>query len=257
MALSSYFLVTTQHSLPEIRRAGFLYLLIAHVGAIAMLLELRRHAGGQLAIHLRCHACRAPRPPLGADRLPARAVRFRRQGGTGAAARVAAGSSPRRALARLGTDERRDAEDRGLRPAARHFRSARRGRMVVGAGAARARAAVGGVRRGVRGGADRHEAPARLFVHRERRHHFHRPRACDRVPRCRHERARRARSHRAALPLSESRVHEEPAVPGHRGGAALDRRAQSRSARRPHSSHAVGRLAHAGRYAGAWRVCRR
>src|ERR1039458_10395292 len=38
MALSSYFLVTTQHRIPEIRRAGFLYLLIAHVGAIAILL---------------------------------------------------------------------------------------------------------------------------------------------------------------------------------------------------------------------------
>jgi hydrogenase-4 component B len=38
MALSSYFLVTTQHRIPEIRRAGFLYLLIAHMGAIAILL---------------------------------------------------------------------------------------------------------------------------------------------------------------------------------------------------------------------------
>src|SRR5262249_7653524 len=38
MALTSYFLVTTQHRLPEIRRAGFLYLLIAHVAAIAILL---------------------------------------------------------------------------------------------------------------------------------------------------------------------------------------------------------------------------
>jgi hypothetical protein len=27
-------LVTTQHGLPEIHRAGFLYLLIAHLGAI-------------------------------------------------------------------------------------------------------------------------------------------------------------------------------------------------------------------------------
>jgi hydrogenase-4 component B len=34
MALSSYFLVTTDHNVPEIRRAGFLYLLIAHLGAI-------------------------------------------------------------------------------------------------------------------------------------------------------------------------------------------------------------------------------
>ena len=39
MALSSYFLVTTQHRLPEIRRAGFLYLLIAHVGALVILLS--------------------------------------------------------------------------------------------------------------------------------------------------------------------------------------------------------------------------
>jgi formate hydrogenlyase subunit 3/multisubunit Na+/H+ antiporter MnhD subunit len=38
MALASYFLVTTEHRIPEIRRAGFLYLLIAHVGAIAILL---------------------------------------------------------------------------------------------------------------------------------------------------------------------------------------------------------------------------
>jgi formate hydrogenlyase subunit 3/multisubunit Na+/H+ antiporter MnhD subunit len=38
MALASFFLVTTDHRLPEIRRAGFLYLLIAHVGAIALLL---------------------------------------------------------------------------------------------------------------------------------------------------------------------------------------------------------------------------
>ncbi|MDE2002623.1 MAG: hydrogenase 4 subunit B [Betaproteobacteria bacterium] len=38
MALASYFLVTTDHRIPQIRRAGFLYLLIAHVGAIAILL---------------------------------------------------------------------------------------------------------------------------------------------------------------------------------------------------------------------------
>ncbi len=38
MALASFFLVTTDHRLPEIRRAGFLYLLIAHVGALAILL---------------------------------------------------------------------------------------------------------------------------------------------------------------------------------------------------------------------------
>ena len=38
MALSSFFLVTTNHRIPEIQRAGFLYLLVAHIGAIAILL---------------------------------------------------------------------------------------------------------------------------------------------------------------------------------------------------------------------------
>jgi formate hydrogenlyase subunit 3/multisubunit Na+/H+ antiporter MnhD subunit len=38
MALASYFLVTTDHRIAEIRRAGLLYLVIAHVGAIAILL---------------------------------------------------------------------------------------------------------------------------------------------------------------------------------------------------------------------------
>jgi formate hydrogenlyase subunit 3/multisubunit Na+/H+ antiporter MnhD subunit len=39
MALSSYFLVTSDHKIPEIRRAGFLYLLIAHLGAIGILMS--------------------------------------------------------------------------------------------------------------------------------------------------------------------------------------------------------------------------
>lgn len=38
MALSSFFLVTANHRVPSIRQAGYLYLLIAHIGAIAILL---------------------------------------------------------------------------------------------------------------------------------------------------------------------------------------------------------------------------
>ena len=38
MALSSFFLVIANHRIPEIRRAGYLYLLIAHIGAIGILL---------------------------------------------------------------------------------------------------------------------------------------------------------------------------------------------------------------------------
>jgi formate hydrogenlyase subunit 3/multisubunit Na+/H+ antiporter MnhD subunit len=46
MALASYFLVTAQHGIPEIRSAGFLYLLMAHVGAIAILLSFGILQGG-------------------------------------------------------------------------------------------------------------------------------------------------------------------------------------------------------------------
>jgi formate hydrogenlyase subunit 3/multisubunit Na+/H+ antiporter MnhD subunit len=38
MALASFFLVTANHRIPEIRRAGYLYLLIAHIGAIGILM---------------------------------------------------------------------------------------------------------------------------------------------------------------------------------------------------------------------------
>ncbi|HEU0188311.1 MAG TPA: hydrogenase 4 subunit B [Gallionellaceae bacterium] len=46
MALSSYFLVTTDHHVPDIRKAGYLYLLVAHVGAIAILLSFGVMQGG-------------------------------------------------------------------------------------------------------------------------------------------------------------------------------------------------------------------
>src|SRR5512135_248299 len=46
MALSSYFLFTTDHAIPDIRKAGYLYLLIAHVGAISILLSFGVMQGG-------------------------------------------------------------------------------------------------------------------------------------------------------------------------------------------------------------------
>jgi formate hydrogenlyase subunit 3/multisubunit Na+/H+ antiporter MnhD subunit len=47
MALASFFLVTTEHRIAEIRRAGFLYLLIAHIGAIGILLAFGVLQGGR------------------------------------------------------------------------------------------------------------------------------------------------------------------------------------------------------------------
>lgn len=46
MALSSFFLVTTDHRHEAIRSAGYLYLLIAHVGAISILLAFGVMTGG-------------------------------------------------------------------------------------------------------------------------------------------------------------------------------------------------------------------
>jgi formate hydrogenlyase subunit 3/multisubunit Na+/H+ antiporter MnhD subunit len=46
MALASYFLVTSDHRVPEIRRAGFLYLVIAHCGALGILLCFGLLQGG-------------------------------------------------------------------------------------------------------------------------------------------------------------------------------------------------------------------
>jgi formate hydrogenlyase subunit 3/multisubunit Na+/H+ antiporter MnhD subunit len=46
MALSSYFLVTSEHLHPENRQAGFLYLLMAHLGALSILLSFGLMQGG-------------------------------------------------------------------------------------------------------------------------------------------------------------------------------------------------------------------
>jgi hydrogenase-4 component B len=46
MAVSSYFLVTTEHHAEQNRKAGFLYLLVAHLGAISILLAFGVLHGG-------------------------------------------------------------------------------------------------------------------------------------------------------------------------------------------------------------------
>ena len=59
MALASFFLVTANHKVGEIRRAGFLYLLIAHLGAIAILLcfgVLQAQTGDYTFANLRVQA---------------------------------------------------------------------------------------------------------------------------------------------------------------------------------------------------------
>ena len=133
MALSSFFLVTANHRIAEIRRAGYLYLLVAHVGAIGILLcfgVLQANTGDYTFANMRGAGAVAV---LGVGRLPAGAVRLRRQGRHPAAARLAARGPSGCALAGLGADERGDAEDRDLRPAARRLRPAARAARGGGA----------------------------------------------------------------------------------------------------------------------------
>ncbi len=154
MALSSYFLVTTQHRVPEIQRAGFLYLLMAHVGALALLLCFGVLHGSNSLMTFRCDARRRARSGLGRCGLWAGVVRFRRQGGGGASARVVARSPSCRTLPGLRHDERADAESGGLRATARQLRSASWWPMVVGHADAHPRIGHGPVRHRICGRAD-------------------------------------------------------------------------------------------------------
>ena len=132
MALSSFFLVTANHRIPEVRSAGYLYLLVAHVGAIGILLcfgVLQANTGDYTFANMRAQALS---PFWASIALRAGGVRLRRQGRHPAAARLAARGAPGGAVAGVGADERGDAQDRDLRPAARDLRPAAHAAVVVG-----------------------------------------------------------------------------------------------------------------------------
>ncbi len=81
MALSSYFLVTTQHRLPEIRKAGFLYLLMAHLGRDRHSPELSASFRAAAGISPSTRCVRAPGHQLGGGCVLSCAARIWRQGG--------------------------------------------------------------------------------------------------------------------------------------------------------------------------------
>ncbi len=169
MALSSFFLVTTDHRIPEIRRAGYLYLLIAHVGAIAILLCFGVLQGGTgdytFATCARQH-CRAA-----GRRVAFLLALF----GFGAKAGIlplhvwlpeAHPAAPSPVSALMSGVMLKTAIYGLLRVT---FDLLGTPALVVGRGRARARPRHRAVRRRVRRRADRHEAPARLLVDREHR----------------------------------------------------------------------------------------
>ena len=126
MSLSSYFLVAFQH---EQRRQPPRRLPLPADGAHRRTghpARLRRARLLRRRIRLRGHARGAADARLGQRGVRAGVLRFRHEGGAGAAACLAAGGPPGRALAHLGAHVRRDAEGGGLRLHPRRVRPARR-----------------------------------------------------------------------------------------------------------------------------------
>ena len=180
MSLTSWALVVSHHREAENVRAGYIYLLMAGFGTLALLL-----AFGVLAVRRPVRFCRDPRhPSIGRRRqcrIVADADRRRLEGRPGAAACLVAARASRGAQPCLRLDERRDDEGRGLRLRAHRLRSARAAGMVVEHGRARRRRSLGDAGRAVRADAARHQARAGIFDNREYRHHLCRARACARL----------------------------------------------------------------------------
>ena len=242
MALSSYFLVVTDHRVAEIRKAGFLYLVIAHVGAIGILLSFGVLQGGSWQFTF--DAMRAAQLAPAAAGAAFLLALF----GFGAKAGLVpfhvwlpeahpAAPSPVSALMsgvmlkmavygmlRVSFDLLGGLNWWwGLVPITLGLFSALYGIVFAAA----------------------QTDMKRLLVDREHRHPVHRDRACARVSRRRHAGARGARLARRALSRDQPRVHEEPAVPRDRSRAPRHRRTALGPSRRFDPPHALGRLAHA------------
>ena len=123
----------------ENARAGFVYIVMASFGTLALLLAfgLLAGAGGGYAFDA-MRAAPPSRRRRGAGAAPG-ADRRRLEGGPRAAARLAAARPSRRAEPCLGADERRDDQGRGLRLRPHRLRSRRPAGLAVERAGARAR----------------------------------------------------------------------------------------------------------------------
>ena len=139
MAAASYFLVMFEDERTENRRAAFLYIVIAHIGAIAILLSLRsdgRFATGFESFNgYTFDAMRhASFPPhWAAVTFFLAFFGFAAKAGVIPPARLAAGGPPRGPFQRVCTDERNHVEDRYLWDNPGHLRSHKGFPLVVGA----------------------------------------------------------------------------------------------------------------------------
>ena len=208
---------------------------LRHARAAAGLRPARR-AGRRL--RLRCDPRRGPWPRHRGAGAGAGAARRRLEGGPRAAPRLAAARPSGRAEPRLGADERRDDQGRGLRLRADRLRPAGRAQLVGEHGGPGARRRHRRARRAVRADAARPEAPAGLPHGREHRHHLYRPRPRARLPGQRHEPGRGAGADRGAVPRAQPLAVQEPPVLRRGRGADRDRRARHGAPGRPDPPHA-------------------
>ena len=139
MSLASWALVMAHHHEPRQRRAGYVYIMMASFGTLALLLAFGLLAGPQGDYAFRRHGRRRTPAWLPGLVLVLVLAGCWLQGGSGAAARVAAARPSGGSEPCLRADERRHDQGRDLRLRAHRFRSDGLAGMVVEHGRARRR----------------------------------------------------------------------------------------------------------------------
>ncbi len=257
MSLSSWALVMANHRAPENARAGFVYLVMASFGTLALLLAFGLLAGpdgGYAFASMRGHH---PDSVTGALVLLLALVGAGSKAGPRAAPCLAAAGASGGAEPCLGADERSDDQGRHLRLHSHRVRSGRRAGVVDEPD----RAGIGGRDRGDRhslgADAERSEASVGLFHRRECRHHLYRPWAGAGVSRQSHGAAGGARDDCSAVSCAQSFDLQEPAVLRRRCGAHARPANATWSASAASSIACRGPLPHSSSAARRSRRCRR
>ena len=250
MSLSSWALVMAHQRVPDNVRAGYVYLIMASFGTLALLLMFGLFAGpdgGYAFADMR--AARAFGRSRGRRSRPC-PDRRRFQSRSRAAACLVAARASGRAEPRLGADERRDDQGRRLRLRAHRIRSARNTRLVVEHGGACAWRHHRRDGRALRPDAARPQTAARIPHGGEHRDHLHRARPRARIQGPWHGAGGGARPDGRPAARFQSFDLQKSSVLRRRRGAYLDRRARHGAPRRPHPSHAPDRLRLPGRLRG-------
>ena len=247
MSLTSWALVMAHHRVRDNVYAGYVYLVMASFGTLALLLAFGLLAGSRRPLHLRADPRRASDGGTGGAGADPRADRRRLQSRPGAASRLAAARPSGGAEPRLRADERRDDQGRRLRLRPHRVRSHGRAGVVVEHGRARARRHHRRDGRALCADAARPQAAARLSHRGEHRHHLHRARPRAGVQGARHDVCRRAGAHRGPAARLQSFGLQEPAVLRLRRRAHRNRRARHGASRRSHPPHAANRVRVPGR----------